>query len=379
MTAVAANASAAVTLAAEAALYVSGQNGTAQVLPPAPPGAEHLRVIRGSQIMVGPFRQDTTVLLVAGAAGLRYNITTSASVSRDYTRAEMISLAQAYGLTPFTMYHTVEGCRCFAVAPNLFECPNWYDDGTRWAVGGVTAWKNLTYFYLPPAGSHFRMSINHSGSFTNSTRTKKLQITLGGTLTDAPGSNNDYLFDRTFNGGTTYDWETDTYLRCMGSPGVQAVRAVGTSSPGIGTTVSRMLANTSLAAGNALFRVAGFSNKGATPVTITGLQISGGYAYGSVAAGTFTDLALLRTAQISGVTGGNATYLNVDPIDCDLLTAGLPNPVVAPIGTAASSVTEFRYPVTGGSGAAAGSPVITLYDDLALQSLLVGFTQGKLA
>jgi hypothetical protein len=85
MTAVAANASAAVTLAAEAALYVSGQNGTAQVLPPAPPGAEHLRVIRGSQIMVGPFRQDTTVLLVAGAAGLRYNITTAASVSRDYT------------------------------------------------------------------------------------------------------------------------------------------------------------------------------------------------------------------------------------------------------------------------------------------------------
>ncbi len=297
-----------------------------------------------------------------------------------YTRADLIAASIAGTLTPGAWYRTTEGVRAFAHSSSLLSSQNWVRSGVRSAIGGNTSLANLAYTRLPVMGENSRLTIRHRGSFTNSTRSKKLYLLLGGTLTDTVGTSGvDALFDRTFSSATTYDWDAKTEIAALGGATVQSARAVGTTAEGIGSSVSRMLANAQYGAGNCLLRAAGFTVLSGSAVAITGLQISGGYAYGAVAAGTFTDLALLRYGKITGATGTDAAFYNLNPALIDLLTAGLPTPVLAPIGTAASGITAFRYPVTGGSAAASGSPVLELYDDMALESFQVSIEQGSTA
>lgn len=297
--------------------------------------------------------------------------------SATFTRADLIAASIAGALIPGAWYRTIEGVRAFAHSASLLSSTNWMRSGVRAAIGGNTALANLAYTRLPVMGENSQLTIRHRGSFTNSTRSKKLYILLGGVLTDAVGTSGvDALFDRTFSSATTYDWDAKTELTALGSATVQSIRAVGTTAEGVGSSLSRMLANSQYAAGNCLLRAAGFTVLSGSAVAITGLQISNGYAYGSVAAGTFTDLALLRYGKIVSATGSDAAFYNLNPATIELLTAGLPTPVVAPIGTAASGITEFRYPVTGGSAAATGSPTLELYDDMALESFQVAIEQG---
>lgn len=297
------------------------------------------------------------------------------------TRANLIAASIAGKLIPGAWYQTTEGVRAYAHNSTLLSSPNWLRSGVRSAIGGNTLPANLAYTYLPVLGANSAVTIRHRGSFTNSTRNKKLYMLMGGLLTDSVGTSGvESLFDRTFNTGTTFDWDVKTEVSALGSATVQSIRSVGNSSESVGTTVSRMLASTQYAAGNCLLRAAGFTTLSGTPVAITGLAIQAdGYAYGTVAAGTFTDLALLRYGKIVSATGADAAFYNLTSAAIDLLTTGYPTPVLAAIGTATTGVTLFRYPVTGGSAAATGSPTLELYDDMALESFQISIEQGATA
>ena len=266
--------------------------------------------------------------------------------------------------------------RAYASSSSLLSSPNWFNSGVRSAIGGNISLANLTYTNLPVMGANSKLTIRTAGSFTNSAAAgRKLYILMGGVLTDAVGTSGvDTLLDRTLATGT-FDWDIKTDVSALGSASVQRARVVGNSSESVGTSLSRMLANTQYAAGNALLRVAGITVLSGSPVAISPLVIQAdGYAYGTVAAGTFTDLALLRYGKISGATGATACNVNIAAID--LLTASWPSPVLAPIGTATSGITLFRYPVAATSGTATGSPVLELYLDMALESFHVAIEQG---
>ena len=299
--------------------------------------------------------------------------------SANYTRVDLIAASIAGTLTPGAWYRTTEGVRAYASSSSLLSSPNWLNSGVRSAIGGNLTLANLAYVNLPVMGANSKLTVRTAGSFTNSAAGgRKLYMLLGGLLTDAVGTSGvDTLLDRTL-ATTTYDWDIRTVVSALGSAAVQRTRVVGNSAEGVGGSLSRMLANTQYAAGNALLRVAGITVLSGSSVAISPLVIQAdGYAYGTVVAGTFTDLALLRYGKITGATG--ATACNVNPATIDLLTAGWPSPVLAPIGTATSGLTLFRYPVAATSGTATGSPVLELYHDMALESFHVAIEQGATA
>lgn len=288
------------------------------------------------------------------------------------SRLDLIAIAEANALVPGVTYMTTDGVVGIAKTQRIFQpIGPWFADMKRWDVGSATSYTNFSSVYTPPLSDHARMVIDHTGSFTNSTRNKRYDIVLGGVLTDAPGSNNDQLFDRTFSTASNYDWDVRTTIKCLGSAALQTVRAVGTTAGGIGSGVSRML--TQDLTTRKLLRSCAQTVASGSAVAVSNLTFSGGYAYGTVAGGTFTDLALIRSAIMAGAADSG---YNVSPAAIDLLTAGLPNPVIAPVGTATSGVTNFRYPVSGSPGAAGGSPTIQLYDSLAQESFVVLIDQG---
>ena len=300
------------------------------------------------------------------------------------TRAELITLAEADGLLPGAVYRTVEGVIATAKTARFLESANWFDSSQRWATGGSLTYKNLPYVMLPPIDVNGGFNAITAGQMTGSTRTKRIYLTLGGTTSDAPNSSGTNVtpFERNFNSATLqYAWETLTRVRCAGSSSRLVVRNVGASAPGIdssgsgisgtGKRILNMDLNTSK-----LLRTAALVSKVGTPAAISGLQISAGYAYGTVAAATFGEtVSLVRTAQISGATEG---AFNVDPVDVQLLSTGYPTPVVAADGTDPATITAFRYAVSSGSGSATGSPVLTLYDDLVLDQFTVQVVQGAI-
>ena len=301
--------------------------------------------------------------------------------SAPYTREQLRLLAEASGLTPGATYRTVEGVIAYAKTARYLESANWFQSVTRWNAGNATAWKNAVSLMMPPinAAGGGGVDLVHGGICTATTRTKRVQITLGGTLTDAPGTAgvNEYAFNRLLNTTSQMDWETTTRLRCMNG-GIVRARSEGNSGEGVGSSQSRYFALD--LSSSRLLRVALTTSQSTPAVAVTGLQASGGYAYGQVAAGTFTDASVVRTAQMAGATGGDASIYNLNPIDVELLSAGLPNPALAAVNTTAANIaliTNFRYPLSAvPSGAAAGSPTIQLFDELALEHLRVAIYQG---
>ena len=303
-----------------------------------------------------------------------------------YTREQLRLLAEANGLKPGSMYRTTEGVIAFAKTERFLNSRNWFSSSQRWNSGSNTSYTTRMSVMLPPIDVAGGLDILTAGQMTGSTRTKRMAVVLGGTTSDAPGTAgvNVTAFERNFNSATLqYAWETLTRLRCMGSAARLAVRNVGASASGIDSSgsgisgVGKRFLSMDLSASK-LLRVATLISKVGAGVSITStLQISGGYAYGTVAAGTFGDTAsLARTAQITGATGADAAFYNLDPVDIELLTTGLPSPVLATDATDLSTVTLFRYPVTGGSAAATGTPLLWLYDDLTVDQFSVAIDQG---
>lgn len=306
--------------------------------------------------------------------------------SATYTREQLRQLAEANDLTPGAMYRTTEGVIAFAKTSRFLVSPNWYDSSQRWNSGGAVAYSSRASVMLPPLDTMGGLDISTGGQMTGSTRSKRIAVTLGGTVGDSVGVNgvNVTAFERNFNSATLqYAWETTTKVRCMGSASRLSVRNIGASAQGVDSSgsgisgVGKRILTMDLSSSK-LLRAATLTSKVAAGISITGtLQISGGYAYGTVAAGTFGDTAaLVRTAQITGAGGSDAAFYNVDPIDIELLTAGLPTPVVAADATDPATVTLFRYPVTGGSANATGTPLLWLYDDMTLDLLQVAIRQG---
>jgi len=299
--------------------------------------------------------------------------------SATYTREQLRQLAEANGLTPGAMYRTTEGVIAFAKTVRYLDSPNWFASSMRWNAGNSTTDKNVASVMLPPIATTGGFDTLHSGICTATTRTKRVRITLGGTLGDAPGSAgiNEYVFNRQLNLSTQMDWETTSRVTCL-SGGICRARSEGNSSEGIGAAESRYFPMDLTS--SRLLRVALLTAQSTPAVAVSGLQASGGYAYGSVVAGTFGNASVVRTAQMAGATGGDAAIYNLNPIDIELLTTGLPSPVVAPVNTTPANIaliTAFRYPLAAvPSGAAAGSPTIQLFDELALEVFRVAVWQG---
>lgn len=306
--------------------------------------------------------------------------------SEAYNREALRLLAESNRLTPGAMYRTVEGVIAFAKTERFLISPNWFSSSQRWNSGSDVAYTTRMSVMLPPIDVAGGLDITTAGQMTGSTRTKRMAVVIGGTTTDAPGTAgvNVTAFERNFNSATLqYAWETTTRVRCMGSAGRLAVRNIGASAAGIDSSgsgisgVGKRMLTMDLSASR-LLRVATLISKVASGAAISSLQIQSGYAYGTLAsAGAFADTAsLARTAQITAATGAAAAFYNLDPVDIELLTATWPSPVAATDSTDLSTVVHFRYPVTGGSAAATGSPLLWLYDDLTVDQLSVAIDQG---
>lgn len=287
------------------------------------------------------------------AASLQALVSGAGIGGSTITRAALIALAEANGLTPGAIYLTTDGLLCQALTARFLQPYGpWFVDGRRWSVGSATSAADLTYTYLPPLAPNAQVEIWHQWSMDAVNVTKRGRLYLDGTLGGGVAGAQ-AVYTRNFNDGTTVQFQSRHTVTNRNDAAAQICQGVGDSAV-FGLSTSAAVTLTVSTNTSKLLRAMGETSKSGSNVTITALTRSG-----STASATATAHGL-TTGDFIGVTGASQAEYNVDPVAVTVVDAN-----------------TFTYPVTGTpTTPATGSPVYQKYVSLALVGFRVDIHQG---
>lgn len=269
------------------------------------------------------------------------------------TRAALITLAEANGLTAGQFYLTTDGLICQALSNRILQpLGPWFVDGRRWSVGSATSATDLTYCYLPPLAPNAQVEIWHQWQYDNTVATKRARIYLDGTLGGGVAGAT-ALFVR--NVGDAANVQANLYTRMQNRDNTASQMLMTTGDTASFSASTSALQTAAVSTNTSkLLRAMGETSKTGSNVTITSLTRSGSTATATAAGHG------LSTGDYIGVTGATQSEYNVDPVAITVVDAN-----------------TFTYPVTGTPVTpATGTPVYQKYMSLALVSFRVSIHQG---
>lgn len=370
MPTITAGASTAITVAV--GTYLEGTGAGMAVLGPA---AVVEPLTAGDAWQIGPFDRSTVVnisaasaityavkdnmrdpseadkMAVSTATALQASVLGSATI----TRAALITLAEANGLTPGALYITTDGLQCQALTARFLQpLGPWFMDGRRWSVGAATSAADLTHTYLPPLAPNACLEIFHQWRMDGTNVTKRGRIyidgTLGGGITGAQAVYVDNYTD------TNVQRKVHSHMmnRNLSDSQICFDTAADVSFNSSSTQPAELTVSTNT---SKLLRAMGETSKSGSNVTITGIT-----RVGTTATATSTAHGL-TTGDYIGVTGAistGAAQYNADPVAVTVVDAN-----------------TFTYVMASDPGASAsGSPVFQKYVSLALVMFRVEIRQG---
>lgn len=383
-TTIAASSSASISLPAGSTLELTG-SGTAQVVPPAPvPGDAAARTLGSGDVTFGPYSRACTVNVVAGAVAVRYFVASASSAfpaaagqaaagpvdvdqvaqlianagigGATLTRAALVAMADASGLTPGAVYLTTDGLICDALTSRYLQPRGpWFVDGRRWSVGSATSATDLSYTTLPPLGPNAYVEIWHQWYMdaVNVTKRSRLYLdgTLGGGIAGATA-----LWSKLHNNTNTMMMQYTKFQNRNDAASQIAMTAddsapfnqtpTATVFPAVSTNTSKLL------------RAMGETSKSGSNVTISTPNLT---RVGSEAFAAVTGHGLASGDYI-GVAGATQPEYNVDPVAVTVIDAN-----------------NFKYTITGtpATPATTGSTITyQKYVGMALVSFRVEIRQG---
>jgi hypothetical protein len=271
-----------------------------------------------------------------------------------YTKAALIALAEANGLSPGAAYLTTDGIVCDAVSSRFLQPRGpWFVDGRRWSVGSATSATDLTYTYLPPLAPNAQVEIWHQWSMEAVNVTKRARLYLDGTLGGGVAGAQ-AVYTRNFTDATTVHFQSRHTVQNRNDAAAQICQGIGDSAV-FGVSTSAPVALTVSTNTSKLLRAMGETSKSGTNVTINTLTRSGATA--TAVTGSSHNLT---TGDFIGVTGATPSGYNVDPVAVTVVNA-----------------TTFTYPMLADPGAGgSGSPVYQKYVGIELVAFRVDIHQG---
>ena len=268
------------------------------------------------------------------------------------TRAALITLAEANGLTPGAIYLTTDGLLCQALTARFLQPYGpWFADGRRWSVGSATTAADLTYTYLPPLAPNAQVEIWHQWSMDAVNVTKRARLYLDGTL-GAGVAGAQAVYTRNFTDATTVQFQSRHTVQNRNDAAAQICQGVGDSAV-FGLSTSAAVTLTVSTNTSKLLRAMGETSKSGTNVAFSATRV------GTLATATSAAHGL-TTGDFIGVTGATPAAYNVDPVAVTVLDAN-----------------TFTYTMASDPGASTGgSPVFQKYVGLALVGFRVDIHQG---
>lgn len=272
------------------------------------------------------------------------------------TRAALITLAEANGLTPGALYITTDGLQCQALTSRFLQpLGPWFMDGRRWSVGAATSAADLTHTYLPPLAPNAQVEIWHQWSMDATNVTKRARVYLDGTVGGGV-SGAQAVYTRNFTDATTKMFPSYHRVQNRNDAASQICQGVGDSAV-FGLSTSDPVTLTVSTNTSKLLRAMGETSKSGSNVTITGITRVGTTA---TATSTAHGLTTGDYIGVTGATGTGSTQYNTDPAQVTVVDAN-----------------TFTYVMASDPGASAsGSPVFQKYVSLSLVSFRVAIHQG---
>lgn len=270
------------------------------------------------------------------------------------TRAALVALAEADGLTPGALYLTTDGLLCQALTARFLQpLGPWFVDGRRWSVGAATTPVDLTHTYLPPLAPNAQVEVYSQWVFDPVAVTKRARLYLDGVLGTGTGGAQS-IYERNVNGASDRGLNLYTRAQNQNDAAVQQCLTQGDGSA-FGVVTNAFISTTVSTNTSKLLRAMGETSKTGSNVTITALTRTG-----STATATTGSAHNLTTGDFIGVTGASQTEYNVDPVQITV-----------------TSTTQFTYPVSGTpTTPATGSPVYQKFCRNELVSFRVVIHQG---
>lgn len=258
------------------------------------------------------------------------------------TRAALIALAEADGLTPGATYLTTDGLQAMALTSRFLQpLGPWFVDGRRWSVGAATSATDLTHCYLPPLAPNACLEIHHQWRMDGTNVTKRGRIyidgTLGGGITGAQAIYVDNFAD------TNVQRKVHSHMqnRNLSDSQICFDVAADVSFNSSSTQPAELTVSTNT---SKLLRAMGETSKSGSNVTITTGNLTRPSA--NLAQVVLTAHGLL-TGDYIGVAGATQTEYNVDPVaitkvDDNTFTYPITGSPVTP-ATTGSSLTYQKY------------------------------------
>lgn len=289
----------------------------------------------------------STNIPITGVGGGNVNAT---------TKTALISLAEADGLTPGTIYSCTDGTLHYAIT-NRFLQPlaAWFVDNRRWSVGSATSPTDLTYCYLPPLAPNAQVIVEHQWSMDGTNVVKRGRIYLDGTLGGGTAGAS-AVYTRSY-ADTNVQRHISSKIANQNNASAQQCLTLGDDNSFSGSTsvLVNLTVNTNT---SKLLRAMGETSKNSgSPVTISSITRSGSTA--TVTTGSAHNLI---SGDYVGIFGANQTEYNVDPAQVTYVSS-----------------TQFTYPVSGtpATPATTGTSLtFQKYVNLALVSFRVTINQG---
>lgn len=272
--------------------------------------------------------------------------------SSTITRAALIALAEANGLTPGAIYLTTDGLLCQALTARFLQPYGpWFADGRRWSVGSATSATDLTYTYLPPLAPNAQVEIWHQWSMDAVNVTKRARLYLDGTLGGGVAGAQ-AVYTRNFTDATTVQFQSRHTVQNRNDAAAQICQGVGDSAV-FGLSTSAAVTLTVSTNTSKLLRAMGETSKSGSNVAFSATRV------GTLATATAAAHGL-TTGDFIGVTGATPAAYNVDPVAVTVVDAN-----------------TFTYTMASDPGASTGgSPVFQKYVGLALVGFRVDIHQG---
>lgn len=256
------------------------------------------------------------------------------------TRAALIALAEANGLTPGAVYLTTDGLICDALTSRLLQPRGpWFVDGRRWSVGAATSAADLTYTYLPPLGPNAQVEIWHQWQMDAVNVAKRARLYLDGTLGGGVAGAQ-AVYTRNFTDATTLLFSSYHRVQNRNDAAAQVCQGIGDSAV-FGLSTSAQVALSVSTNTSKLLRAMGETSKSGTNVTISSITRSGSTATATATAHGLT------TGDFVAVAGANQTEYNVDPaqvtvVDANTFTYAVTGTPVTP-ATTGTTLTFQKY------------------------------------
>lgn len=280
------------------------------------------------------------------------------------TRAALVALADAGGLSPGATYATADGeLVCYAMSPRLLQplSGRWYQNAIDADVGASTSAIDLDYCWLPPFGNNSEIEIDLQGEVTEGgTNAKRLRLVLAGTLGGGT-SGSQAIWTRSLASNTDQGIRVKAELACKNDTNLlQGLTAGDSASFGITSsdfvTISgvnmgtaqllRVMGDTSLASGG----TAGTPFEGAKAVTLS--------RYATDVAQAAYNAHGLTTGRWVAIAGAGDTAYNKTAVQVTVIDAN-----------------TFQYAAVGITATPAGSPTWQQYSAVLKRKFKVSIFQ----